>query len=669
MLQHLFNPVNIGSLSLPNRAVMTAVHLGMADENGRVSKKIIDFYKERAKNGVGFIITGVTYFHPSGRGYLGLKNMIGLHDDNAIEGISDLARALKSYGTKLAVQISHPGAHAFSHLSGETAVSPSGLSSEMTGEKTKALSLSEIAHISDQYAEAARKVKDAGVAAVEILCGKALIGQFLSPQTNNRKDEYGGSLRGRMKFALDILQKVKEKTGADYPVIYRILAEDFYKGNRTREEAHIFSKALEKLGVDALDVTVESHAARVPRDTMEVPPGTFLYLSKALKTSVSVPIIGNVRINDPILAEKAISSEQLDLVGIARGFLADPEFIIKSKENRINEIRKCIACCQGCLGRIIDGKPLACLINPQVGKEKDGQIIPAAKKKKVLIIGGGPGGMMSAWVLAKRKHDTYLFEEQSHLGGQLQVAIIPPGRQGFKLFLEYMTRELGNLPIQIKMGYRATPKLIAEENPDVVIIATGAIPYTPDIPGIDREHVYSANDVFKGHAKIGNKVTVIGGGAVGCEVALYLAKKDLLTSEQLQFFAEWEAMEFREASDMSMSDCSITLLEMTEEVGADLELHNRRAILANLERYQVILHPKAEAVQISDDRVYYLNDEGERSFIVSDTVVVALGYQSNDELYHNIRNSYREVYRIGDCIKPRTAMEAIHEGYEIGLKI
>jgi len=648
---------------------MTAVHLGMADENGRVSKRIIDFYIERAKNDVGLIITGVTYFHPSGRGYIGLKNMIGLHDDNAIEGISDLARSLKVYGTKLAVQISHPGAHAFSHLSGKTAFSPSGLPSEITGEKTKMLSLSEIDLISDQYAEAAIRAKHAGVAAVQILCGSALVGQFLSPQTNHRKDEYGGSLRGRMKFALDILQKVKEKTGADYPVIYRILAEDFYKANRTRQEAHIFAKALEKFGVDALDVTVESHAARVPRDTMEVPPGAFLYLTKALKTSVSVPIIGNVRINDPVLAEKAIRSEQLDLVGIARGFLADPEFITKSKENRINEIRKCIACCQGCLGRIIEGKPLACLVNPQVGKEKDYQIVPASKRKKVLIIGGGPGGMMAAWVLAKRGHETYLFDEQSHLGGQLQVAIIPPGRQGFKLFLEYMTRELDHLPIQIKLGYEATPKLIAKENPDAVILATGAIPYTPDIAGIDKQHVYSANDVFTSRAKIGQNVTVIGGGAVGCEVALYLAKKDLLTSEQLQFFAEWEAMEYHEAYKMAVSDCSVALLEMTDTIGADLELHNRRSILANLERYEVNLCPNAEVIQISDDRIYYLNNEGKRNFIVTDTVVMALGYQSNNELYHNIRNRFKEVYRIGDCIKPRTAMEAIHEGFEIGLKI
>lgn len=669
MLKLLFKPTTIGKLSLSNRVVLTAMHLGMADNDGRITDRLINFYVERAKNLVGMIITGVSFFHLSGRGYLGLQNMIGIHDDESLEGLSKLTQALKAYGTKVAIQLSHPGAHAVSKISGVQATSPSGLPSEITGECTRELALREVEEIIEQFVEAASRARDAGFDAVQILCGKGLVGQFLSPIKNLRRDAFGGNFAGRMKLGIEILKGIKSRLGGDYPVLYRIMLHDFYCGSRTREEAYVFAKALEDLGADALDVTIESHAAVVPRDTMEVPPGGFLYLAHALKSVVNVPVIGNIRINDPLQAEEVLKSGKADLVGIARGFLADPEFLSKSLEGRFDQIRKCIGCCQGCLGMLTQGKPCSCLVNPQVGKEMENRIIPAARRKRVMVVGAGPGGMEAAWILAQRGHETLLFEEKEIVGGQMQIAKIPPGRKDFNLFIEYLSKELARLSVKVELNCKVTAPFILKENPDAVVVATGGTPLMQDISGIRKNHVHTAESILLGQAEIGKHVIIIGGGSVGCETALFIAKKDVLTAEQMQFLAEWEAMDYKSALQGALANRTVTLLEMMGEVGSDIESHTRVFILASLAKYNVKVLTRAKVVEITDNGIYYLHDDKDRYFIPGDTVVLAVGYRSNNKVFEEIRSQMKEVYCVGDCVTPRTAFEAIHEGYEVGLKI
>lgn len=669
MLKSLFEPATLGNLHLPNRVVMTALHLGMADENGHITDRLIDFYVERARNLVGLIITGVSFFHPSGRGYLGLRDMIGIHDDDCLQGLTKLSRALKAHGSRLVIQLSHPGAHAYSKLTGVQAVSPSGLPSEITGEETHKLSLGDIDSLLDQFVQAAARARDAGIDAVEILCGKGLVGQFLSPLKNLRRDGFGGTLEGRMRFGLEILRRIKGKLGKDYPLIFRILGEDFYPATRTREEALVFSKALQDLGVDALDVTVESHAAVVPRDTMDVPPGVFLYLTQTVKSFVDVPVIGNIRLNDPFLAEEAIKSGKVDLVGIARGFLSDPELLLKAKEERPDQIRRCIGCCQGCLGMVLQGKPVSCLVNPQAGREGELRITPAARKKRVMVVGAGPAGMEAAWVLAQRGHDVFLLEEKEAVGGQLQVARVPPGRKDFGLCLEYLVKELTRLGVRIELNREVTAEHVLREKPQAVVLATGATALIPHIPGAEKNHVYTATAILAGQGVIGRQVIIIGGGSVGCETALHIAKMGLFTAQQMEFLAEWCILDYQAALKMALAQRSVTILEIQEVTGRDIELHTRVSIMASLARHQVKILNQAKVVEITDDGVYYLRQEKERVFLPGDTVVLAVGSRANEQLWEKFRGHIDEVYSVGDCRSPRTALEAIREGFEVGLKI
>jgi len=411
----LFQPVRIGSLELKNRYVMNAMHLGF-EKDSFVGKRTVDFYKERAKGGVGLIIVGGLKVEQIGYG----PTFLSIADDDCLPGLRELTAEVKKEGAKIFAQLMHAGRYVHSSEIGQQPVSASAVKSRLTGEKPRPLSIDEIERLVDKYAETACRAKDAGFDGVEVIASTGyLLSQFLSPLTNKRNDEYGGDLSNRMRFGLEIAKAVRKAIGEGFPLIFRVSGNDFMKGGNTNREAVIFSRELEQSGVDAINVQSGWHEAGVPTVQQIVPPGAFVYLAAAIKEEVLCPVMTCNKLGDPCLAEEVLRDGLADLIGMARPFLADPYLPRKVQEGRVDEIVRCISCNQGCLDRVFTGKPVTCMLNPFVGRERDWEITPARAEKKVLVIGGGPGGMEAARIAAERGHRVFLYEKSERLGGQI----------------------------------------------------------------------------------------------------------------------------------------------------------------------------------------------------------------------------------------------------------
>ncbi|MEM1658777.1 MAG: FAD-dependent oxidoreductase [Candidatus Jordarchaeales archaeon] len=661
--EKLFEPITIKGVTLRNRVVMPAMHLGYA-ENGYVTKKLIDFYVERAKNKVGLIIVGGCYINKHA---MGAPSMIGISDDRFIPGLKELAEAVKAHGAKIAAQLYHSGRYSFSMIIGDRAHAPSSIMSKLTREIPKRMTLDEIERTIEDYGEAARRAKEAGFDAVEILSSAGyLIGQFLSPLTNRRTDKYGGNLRQRMNFALEVVERVREKVGTNFPIIFRVGGDDFMEGGNDLHEMKVFAAKLEDAGVDVINVTGGWHETTVPQLTMNVPRGAYVYLAENIKDAVGIPVIACNRINDPLLAEYILRRKKADLVGIARGLLADPEFVVKAAEGRFDDIRPCIACTQGCFDSVFMLQPVTCLVNPAAGREKEFELKPAVKPKKVLIAGGGPAGMQAAIILKKRGHDVTIYEKTDKLGGQLILASAPKERSGFKAFINYLRRQVEKLGIKVVFGTEVTPELVEREKPDVVIVATGARPIKPKIPGIDKKNVVYAHDVLAGKVFVGEKVVIVGGGGVGCETALYLTDEGSIDPETMIFLLERRALSFERALKLLRKSRDVVIVEMTDRIARDVGLTTRWTIRQSLELRKVRIVTNARVDEITDEGVIVNNGE---QFFEADTVVIAVGSEPNNELVKQLEGKVAELYAVGDCVNPRKALEAIREATEVAMKI
>jgi len=661
--EKLLEPITVKSVTLRNRVVMPAMHLGYC-ENGHVTRRLIDFYVERAKNQVGLIIVGGCYINKFA---MGAPSMIGISDDKFIPGLKALTMEVKSHGAKIAAQLYHSGRYAFSMLIGDKAHAPSSIASKLTREIPKRMTLEDIEQTIEDYGEAARRAKEAGFDAVEILSSAGyLIGQFLSPLTNRRIDKYGGNLRQRMTFALEVVEHVREKVGVNFPVIFRVSGDDFMEGGNDFHEIKVFAAKLEDAGVDVINVTGGWHETTIPQLTMNVPRGAYVYLAENIKDAVEIPVIACNRINDPLLAEYILRRKKADLVGIARGLLADPEFVLKAAEGRFDEIRPCIACTQGCFDNVFMLQPVTCLVNPAAGREKELELKPVAKPKKVLIAGGGPAGMQAAIILKKRGHDVVIYEKTDRLGGQLLLASAPKERREFKAFVDYLCRQVEKLKIKVIFNTEVTPELVEKIKPDVVIAATGARPIRPKIPGIEKKNVVYAHDVLAGKVFTGEKVVIVGGGGVGCETALYLTDDGSLDPETLVFLLERRAMSPERALKLLRKSRDVVIVEMMDRIGRDIGLTTRWTIRQSLELRKVRIVTNARVDEITDDGVVVNNGE---QFFEADTVIIAVGAEPNNELVKQLKGKVAELYAVGDCVNPRKALEAVRESTEIAMKI
>ena len=663
---NLFSPIKINGMELKNRIVMTAMHLGYTPE-GFVTDRLVDFYTARARGGVGFIIVGGCPVDEHGS----MSGMIYIDDDRYIPGLKRLTNALKGEGAKVAAQLYQAGRYVHSSMiGGQKPISASAVRSKFTGETPRALELDEIPGVQDRFAEAAVRAKLSGFDAVEIL-GSAgyLISQFLSPLTNLREDRYGGSFENRMRFGLETAEKVRKSVGKNYPVIMRLAGNDFMDGGNTNKETRIFASELEKIGIDLFNITGGWHETRIPQLTMSVPRNAYVYLAQGVKSAVSVPVLASNRINDPHIAENILRNGEADLVAMARALIADPDLPKKAKTDRSDLIYHCVACNQGCFDRIFQGKPVTCLVNPGAGMERESEIKPVVRPKNVLVIGGGVAGMKAACIAIERGHRVVLAEKNKQLGGQLLLNRHIPGRKDLVSAATDLINNLRFMDVDVLLGTEVDAQFVKNTAPDAVILATGSRPLFPNIKGINNQKVIMAWDLLSGHVKVGRRVVIVGGNAVGLETAIYLASQGTLSPDVLYFLAANKAETWENLEDLiNKGNKEVTVVEMLPKYGRDLGISTRWTVLGEIKRLGVKVITRARAVAVRKEGLE-IEKDGKRDILPTDSIVIAAGAEPDKSLESEVRALVEEVYIIGDAMEPRKALNAIQEGFLTGLKI
>ncbi|MFH1057843.1 MAG: FAD-dependent oxidoreductase [Pseudomonadota bacterium] len=664
MYPQLFSPLTINQLTLRNRIVMPAIHLNYTP-GGKVTDQLVAFYTERAQGGAGLLIVGGCVINELAGGPV----FVSIKDDADIPGLARLAEAAHAAGAAIGVQLYMAGAYSHRALIGQQAVSSSVHTSRFTKEEARELSIAEIDEVQNDFARAAVRAKKAGLDMVEIL-GSAgyLICQFLSPRINRRSDRYGGSLDNRMRFGLETVAKVRSAVGPEFCVGIRIAGNDFIPGSHTNSEAAIFAKACEQAGVDLINVTGGWHETLVPQITSELPAAGFSYLARGVRRAVAAPVMASNRVHSPGLAEDILARGDADLVCMCRPLLADPNLPKKAQAGRPELIRRCIACNQGCFDAIPLLQPVGCTVNPRAGREAKlpRDLPPARQPHTVVVVGGGPAGAMAAITATRRGHHVILLEAAARLGGQPAWYAEPVAKPDFASIAGWQGAQLADLGVDVRLGVTADALAIAELEPDVVILATGSRPARPAIPGLDLPHVVDAWDVLQGQARPRGRVVVIGGGAVGLETALNVARRGALTPEQVYFLTLFQAEE-AEALGRLVAEGShpVTVLEALPKLGAGIGRSTRWITFGQLKRFGVETHTKVKVLTVQEKGVQAQMAEGER-FFPAETVILATGARPVDALAGELKAKGITVVAVGDAAGGGSVLQAIAQGFQAG---
>jgi 2,4-dienoyl-CoA reductase-like NADH-dependent reductase (Old Yellow Enzyme family)/thioredoxin reductase len=593
-------------MTVRNRFVVPPMDTGYGSENHEVTDQLIAYWRRRAEGGMGLIIVEYTSVDPGGRC---VPTQLGIYDDRFIPGFRRLTSVVHEKGAKVA---------------GGAIVAPSAFPDIGVGVVPHELTIPEIEDLVEAFGQAARRAKEAGFDAVEIHGAHGyLINEFLSPWFNRRNDTYGGTFEKRLRFALEVVERVRELVGPDFPVGFRVVGDELPLDSGLRlEDTQRIAHRLEEASVDLIHVSIGNVSPSLPvvLGPMAKDWGFNVYSAAAVKRVVDIPVIAVGRITDPVLANQIVRDGHADLVAMGRASLADPELPKKAQEGRLEEIRRCFGCADACTQSYRH-----CNNNPELGRELAWDLSPVEEPKTVWVIGGGVAGMEAAHLAAQRGHDVVLFEQEDELGGQIPIAAAPPHKEDLLYAISNRLPLLEEYDVDVRLGTEVTPALVEAAGPgtgpDAVIVATGASPCRPPVDGLDRPEVVQAWDVLTGKAFVGPKVAVVGGGTVGCETAEYLADRH------------------RE----------VTVIEMLDTLAADMPKVPHAYLMHRLDQLGVELLTETQVVALNDLGILVEHDGAKRLLEGFSNVVIAAGSTPNDDLAEKLRPLVPELYIIGDA--------------------
>jgi 2,4-dienoyl-CoA reductase-like NADH-dependent reductase (Old Yellow Enzyme family)/thioredoxin reductase len=645
MFRFLFQPFRLRSLTLRNRIICGPMEKNLCTEEGKITDRYVDYVEERARGGAGLILLESAYADRSGKAR---KYQMGIHDDALIPPLRRLVDRAHRRGAAVGMQLHHGGRTCQEAISGIRPMAPSPVPCKALagGDMPWEMTRDDIRRTVEQFRRAALRSVEAGFDLVEIHGAHGyLVGQFLSPFSNKRSDNYGGSFENRCRFPVEVIRAVREAVGPCFPIMYRISADEFVDGGLGLEETLRFAKVLESEGIDLIDISAGIYESGIMIvQPMEFPLGGYVYMARAFKEAVSVPISIAGRIADPVQAEAILAEGSSDFVTMVRAFHADPHFPQKALEGRLEEICLCMACNQGCTDRLRENVPLSCIINTRAGFEREFRITPADHRKTVWVAGAGPAGLMAAGVCALRGHRVTLFEREEEPGGMARYACRPEHKADFAQVTRYLTSQAHRAGVEFRLGVSLEVSEVRRQPPDVLIVATGSVPGMPAIAGMEQLRIYNFMEAMDCPQSLGERIMVYGGGMVGGETALFLAEKGI----------------------------SVVLIEPGEELVRDLGPRAKWYLVKSLSSHQlIVILLNAQVEKCEQGRLIIKRQKETISLGRIDSVVMALERVPNRSLFEQVQQEglVGQLFAVGDCVTPARVTEATHDATRIGVTI
>lgn len=643
-LDTLFSPFTIGDCEIPNRLVVPAMVTNYCTHDGIVTERYIRYMEEKARGGWGLIITEDYCVQPNGKGY---SRIPGLYNNEQIEGSRRLCEAVHRHGSKIFCQMYHPGRQTTPAANNNTTpLAPVNDKDPMCRFQAREMTVDEIHQLVADFGAAAGRAKQAGFDGIELHCAHGyLLAEFLSPSANRRVDEYGGCFDNRVRIVDEIMDAMRAACGPDFPIQVRISSDDLVPGGRTIAETLELARHLEEVGFAAINCSNGMYASKAV-DQIIAPMFTDHAInmdrSELIRRVVDIPVLLSNRVNDPKMADTLIRMGVCDAVCMGRGSIADPHLPAKARAGRDRSIRYCIGCLQGCEWPLLQDDVVTCLVNPRVGREYENEMEPVETPRRIMVVGAGPAGLIAAETAAQRGHQVSVFEASDHLGGQFRSAAYPVGKGELSTFVSQLRESLNELNVPVHPSTPVTEALIEAEHPDAIILATGATPLMPSIPGIDGDNVVTAEDILLGTVEIADgPIVVCGGGEVGAETAHFITRLN----------------------------GDVTVLEMQDEILNDMMPFTKSVLLEMMEDAHITVHTNATVKAIEADGVTYEDAAGEQHTVPAAQVVAGFGYRAHNSLEDIARAHCADVHVVCGAVKAGNAVTAVREGYEAGLAV
>ena len=671
---NLLAPLDLGFTTLKNRTLMGSMHTGLEEKPGGF-ERMAAYFAERARGGVGLMVTGGIGPNEEGGVYSGAAKLTTLEE---AEKHKIVTQAVHEADGKICMQILHAGRYAYSPKS----VAPSAIQAPINPFKPRELDEEGIEKQIQDFINCSSLAQVAGYDGVEIMGSEGyFINQFLAAHTNQRTDRWGGSYANRMRLPVEIVRRVREAVGPNFIIIYRLSMLDLVEGGSTWDEIVLLAKAIEQAGATLINTGIGWHEARIPTIATKVPRAAFTKVTAKLRGEIRIPLITTNRINTPEIAEQVLAEGDADMVSMARPFLADPDFVNKAAAGRADEINTCIGCNQACLDHTFGGKLTSCLVNPRACHETELNYIPTTRVKKIAVVGAGPAGLSAATVAAERGHQVTLFDSASEIGGQFNVAKRVPGKEEFFETLRYFKRKLETTGVELRLNARVSAAELAAGGFDEIILATGIAPRTPAIPGVEHPMVISYLDAILKRKPVGQRVAVIGAGGIGFDVSEFIVHQGVATSlDREAFWKEWgidKALEARGGvagiqAEVHAPAREVFLLQRKKsKVGDGLGKTTGWIHRAGLKNKQVQMLNAVEYLKVDDAGLHIRIAEGEPQVLPVDTVIICAGQDPLRELQEELLAAGQQVHLIGgaDVAAELDAKRAIDQGSRLAAAI